>query len=165
MFKLNKTLIHWDFSNWRFSKEEWILMMEGLNQNHTILGLHMIGNEMNTDSLGYLKDGKGDPAASHILSNVSKSQNNKENTQSKYGFNVASNWWIWEKWTYLKLKIDLSKLIPDLETDIAPKDKVYIHYSFDNYEPDILTFDNKSGSYYSERMVRMHFHNLPIDAS
>lgn len=29
-------------------------MNEGLKENHTILGLHMIGNEIITDSLGFM---------------------------------------------------------------------------------------------------------------
>jgi hypothetical protein len=67
----NKTLIHVDFSHCGFSKDECEVMNEGLKQNHTILGLHMIGNEMNTDPLGFLKEEDDNPAVSHILEKVS----------------------------------------------------------------------------------------------
>ncbi len=54
MFLLNKSLIHVDLSHNGFMNEEIDTMSEGLKDNHTILGLHMLGNEKNTDSMGYV---------------------------------------------------------------------------------------------------------------
>ena len=55
MFIQNKTLIHCDFSHCGLSLYECEIMNEGLKKNHTILGIHMVGNKMNVDSLGFLK--------------------------------------------------------------------------------------------------------------
>lgn len=43
-----------DLSHNGFMNEEIDTMSEGLKDNHTILGLHMLGNEKNTDSMGYV---------------------------------------------------------------------------------------------------------------
>ena len=157
MFLKNHSLIHWDFSNWKFSYKEWLEMSEGLNKNHTILGLHMIGNEMNTNALGFLYKSKGDTAASHILPSLSKILNNEEQTHSKFDFDVTSNWWIWERWTQLRINIDVKNLIPPLSEELNENTKIYINFSLDNYEPDILNFDENNGKYYSIRMVRNKF--------
>ena len=56
MFRANKTLIHIDLSHNNFKKSDCELMEQGLRDNHTLLGIHMIGNELNTNSKGYFKD-------------------------------------------------------------------------------------------------------------
>ncbi len=43
-------LIHVDFSNNDFSAAEIEVIAEGLKENHTILGIHMLGNEAMTDA-------------------------------------------------------------------------------------------------------------------
>ena len=57
MFRENKTLLHLDFSHNSFKKQDCQIIDEGLTDNHVVLGIHMLGNELNTDSLGFLKDG------------------------------------------------------------------------------------------------------------
>jgi hypothetical protein len=54
MFASNKTMIHIDLSYNGFMQDELKVMGEGLKDNHTILGLHMLGNQQTTDSLGYI---------------------------------------------------------------------------------------------------------------
>lgn len=66
-------------------------MSEGLNENHIILGIHMIGNEMNTNALGFLYKGKGDTAASHILPNISKIHYKKGIIQQNHENKNSSN--------------------------------------------------------------------------
>lgn len=56
-FKENKTLIHVDLSHNNFKKTDCKVIAEGLKENHTILGLHMIGNEVDTNSKGFIKEG------------------------------------------------------------------------------------------------------------
>ena len=106
MFKLNKALVHWDFSNWGLSKSEWKVMSKGLNENHTILGLHMIGNQMNTNPLGFLKDDDGNPGASHILAHVVNKDLEIEKSQVKFQYNITSNCWICERWVEIKVIFD-----------------------------------------------------------
>lgn len=59
--------MHVDFSNNGFSAKEIEIIAEGLKENHTLLGIHMLGNEATTDAMGFvapnrspgiLKDGK-----------------------------------------------------------------------------------------------------------
>jgi hypothetical protein len=50
MFKDNKALIHLDLSHNNLRKEDCRVIEEGLNENHTLLGIHMVGNDINTNS-------------------------------------------------------------------------------------------------------------------
>ena len=50
MFEINKTLVHMDLSHNNFSKQDCEIIDEGLKENHTLLGIHMVGNEIDTDS-------------------------------------------------------------------------------------------------------------------
>jgi len=63
-FMTNKTLVHLDISNNSFSSFEIEAFRQGLDQNHTILGIHAGGNEGSTDALGFVNqfdhDGIGD---------------------------------------------------------------------------------------------------------
>jgi len=54
-FRENITLIHLDLSHNYFDSRELELINEGLSENHTILGIHMAGNEGETDALGFIK--------------------------------------------------------------------------------------------------------------
>ncbi len=62
MFKENKVLIHVDLSHNNLKSADCELIEEGLKDNHTILGLHMIGNDYNTNSLGYFARVGSDPS-------------------------------------------------------------------------------------------------------
>jgi hypothetical protein len=50
MFKENKTLVHVDLSHNNFKKLDCEIIDEGLKENHTIYGIHMMGNDINTNS-------------------------------------------------------------------------------------------------------------------
>ena len=153
MFRLNKSLVHWDFSNWGFSKSECKIMSKGLNENHTILGLHMIGNQMNTSPLGFLKEDDGNPGASHILAHVANKDLKVDKSKLKFQYNITSNCWIWERWVEIKVIFDPAKWHHPLENQLSERDRMLIHFSFENFEPDVLFKDEETGLYYSERMV------------
>ncbi len=53
-FEFNKNIIHLDLSYNFFDARELSEINEGLNKNHTILGLHIDGNEGWIDSLGFI---------------------------------------------------------------------------------------------------------------
>jgi hypothetical protein len=53
-FMTNTGLIHLDFSNNGFTAPEIDLIATGLKENHTLLGIHMLGNEAATDALGFV---------------------------------------------------------------------------------------------------------------
>jgi len=68
MFMNNKHLVHIDLSFCDLSKQECFKMNEGLLTNHSILGLHMSGNKLDTDSNGFITDDKsGQPSGSAFL--------------------------------------------------------------------------------------------------
>lgn len=54
----NKSIIHLDISHCNFSLTDIEIISEGLLKNHTILGIHMIGNKATIDNKGmsYLSD-------------------------------------------------------------------------------------------------------------
>lgn len=54
LFRDNKSLIHVDISFWGFNLDEILIMNEGLTENHTIWGIHWVGNAGKTDQLGFL---------------------------------------------------------------------------------------------------------------
>jgi hypothetical protein len=50
MFQKNKSLIHIDFSYNSFKAGDCKTMADGLLRNNTILGIHMQGNDFDTDA-------------------------------------------------------------------------------------------------------------------
>ena len=52
-FKTNQSLKHLDISHNNLDSRELIEMKVGLDQNHTILGIHLQGNEGTVDALGF----------------------------------------------------------------------------------------------------------------
>lgn len=58
MFATNKALLHIDLSYCDLGKDECFKMNEGLLLNHTILGLHMSGNQLDTDPNGFITEDK-----------------------------------------------------------------------------------------------------------
>ncbi len=52
LFLSNSTLIHIDISHWKLTSQELRIINEGLTHNHSILGIHMVGNKGKIDTLG-----------------------------------------------------------------------------------------------------------------
>lgn len=74
MFLENCTLIHMDLSHNNFSAKDWIEISKGLNQNKSVLGLHMTGNSKDTNALGFInKKPSIDPALAHIHTRIHES--------------------------------------------------------------------------------------------
>ena len=71
-FKENNKLIHVDLSHNQFSELDCQVMAGGLVTNHTLMGLHMLGNECDTDALGFLRASKSPPSSLHIMSRISR---------------------------------------------------------------------------------------------
>lgn len=53
-FKENKSLVHIDFSFNQFKFNDMKHMGEALKENHTILGIHLLGNEGYIDQQGFI---------------------------------------------------------------------------------------------------------------
>ena len=56
-FKKNKTLIHVDISYNSIRLNDMSMIGESLVQNHTILGIHIMGNEGEVDKKGFINAG------------------------------------------------------------------------------------------------------------
>jgi hypothetical protein len=53
--KENNKLVHLDISYNKIQKTDCLILGELILQNHTLLGLHIIGNDAEVDSLGFIK--------------------------------------------------------------------------------------------------------------
>lgn len=99
MFKENKTLIHIDLSHNNFMEQDCKVIEDGLKENHTIYGIHMVGNEINTNSQGFFKDSQSDPSISHIITRIKPNLNTGTVSKSKVNLKATSNCWICEGWS------------------------------------------------------------------
>lgn len=99
MFKENKSLIHLDLSHNNFRRDDCELMEEGLKDNHTLLGFHMLGNDVNTNSLGYFGTNGSDPSASHVVSRIKSTLHTGTISKRKVDLKATSNCWICEGWS------------------------------------------------------------------
>jgi len=108
---MNKTLLHIDLSHNNLGKEDCELMETGLRHNHTLLGIHMIGNDMNTDAQGYFKNMGYDPAISHVLSRIAPNLTTGTVMKSLVELKATSNCWICEGWSQFLFKINPSEII------------------------------------------------------
>ena len=55
LFASNSTLLHIDISHWKLTSQELKIINQGLIQNHSIMGIHMVGNKGKIDTLGKIK--------------------------------------------------------------------------------------------------------------
>lgn len=127
-------------------------MHVGLKENHTILGLHMVGNKMNVDSLGFLKNDEMIPSSGHMAPRMDTKLETGTMPDFKMKINMNYNCWICEGWTQVSFKFDpyCSNNPPKKELD--EEDNVLIHFSFDEYKPDKMSM-NKDGTFWIIRMV------------
>eukprot|EP00347_Sterkiella_histriomuscorum_P006493 403352557 len=160
-FQQNKTLIHIDLSHNNFGYQECKILNEGLKVNQNILGIHMLGNKMDTDAKGFLtRDQKiyTLPGAYH-LQTIIKDQLKRGvvDHQLKIELKANSNCWICEGWACIKFE---HKPILD-EIENSPKTKItqiFLNLSIDNYKPDLMVLEpsldpNKPPKYSLRRMV------------
>ena len=75
-------------------------MAEGLRENHAILGIHMIGNEAQTDALGFVVPCVGEAAEMHTFTRIGGGLNTGGiSNRQLIGLRANSNCWICEGWT------------------------------------------------------------------
>jgi hypothetical protein len=104
MFKENKTIIHLDLSHNNLKIKDCMIIEEGLKENHTLLGIHMVGNEVNTNAQGFFKEGISDPSVSHIITRIQPKLSTGTVSKKKIEFKATSNCWICEGWTQVLFK-------------------------------------------------------------
>jgi len=143
MFKKNTYLIHLDLSHNGFKETECNILAKGLKKNHTILGIHMIGNDATVDPKGFLNIEKNyNISFSHVYSRISnKLQFGTKSTQELIDMKVYNNCWICEGWNAIKFTFHHRTFNAK---EYKEGDSVYVHLSIENYEPDEMTPDKKN---------------------
>jgi hypothetical protein len=133
-------LFHVDLSHNRFKLADSALIAKGSLENHSIMGLHMEGNESDVDPLGFISaSGARHPAKAHVFTRIMTSSKVREAAM----WREADHCWICERWREVEFEWDPA-------TAGEATDPVYLHLSFDDWQPDMM--EKKDGVY---RLVRM----------
>ncbi|CAI2371034.1 unnamed protein product [Moneuplotes crassus] len=143
----NKGLLHLDLSHCNFDQEDISIISEGLKKNHTILGIHILGNKASIDAKGFVHSHETpDCALSQVFSRISPDlRTGMAKKDRKYSLHAYSNCWICEGWTEVRFEWRLN---PD-QSDKNKRNRIKIHLSCDNYEPDKLRKDPNDNTLYS----------------
>ncbi|CAI2364389.1 unnamed protein product [Moneuplotes crassus] len=152
-FKINNTLVHVDMSYLGLIKKDLELLNQGLKHNHSILGIHMLGNEGGVDSLGYLSTDLDPPSSSQLISTISPMLKAGEVDPKNLDLQRCTNCWICEGWTPITFRF-IHKNSSHPHIKLKEKATVLLHLGIDNFEPDIMYPDKDNpGEYYKVRMV------------
>lgn len=147
----NKILRHLDISYNSMDAKDCEAFAEQIHENHSLWGLHMMGNDCLVDSMGFVKAGHRNMKESRDilyspiqdgLSFLMKSPTNKFSKIMSY-----QNCWVCEGWSERKFewKMGISGSIL--------KEPVYIHFDFDTYTPWLLEKDPEDEIYFIYKMV------------
>ena len=92
-FQENQSLLHVDLSNCNFDGEDIEIINKGLTDNHTIYGIHLLGNMGKTDTLGYVhKSEEVDYAMATLFTRIKPTLERGACHNSKaIGLHAASN--------------------------------------------------------------------------
>jgi len=129
-------------------------MRQGLDLNHTILGLHSAGNEGTTDALGFFNEFDHDNCVDYediakhaVYTRIGPTLNagvkrNKEAARLQ----ATSNCWICEGWTEFQFDFEADEWV---DADIVP---VQLHVSCDNYRGEVLDLDEQKSNELNARL-------------
>ena len=120
----HKSLIHVDISNNSLSVKDSETISKGIEDNHTILGIHMSGNHTNVDELGFLS---ANPETRPMSAVKFKRILGFSRVNSRLSWRPVSNCWICERWSPVTFQWTGDKTDP-----------VYLHLSFEDYDGDLL---------------------------
>jgi Ran GTPase-activating protein (RanGAP) involved in mRNA processing and transport len=149
-------LVHLDISHNNIPREDCEHLAHCVKSNHTILGIHVDGNEMTIDSLGFLhtyKDKKKEDyyAKSQIYYQIGSSQGKSLHLSKLKGNKVRkirakNNCWICEGWREVEIKFFPPKEI----CDYPGSHHVKMHLNCDDWKQfDTICTGN---SYFNTRM-------------
>ncbi len=146
----NRTLLHLDLTFCNLSDIEVRIMNEGLQENHTILGIHLYGNsDYFTDARGFVEKKKDSPIQSHVLSRITSDLETGATSPTKK-LVATNNCWVCEGWTLVKFTfIPQESSLDYLETG----EPVYLNLEFEKFQPDPLHYDSEKEYYSLTRMV------------
>jgi len=152
MFKVNHYLIHLDISFCNFKAKHAERLNEGLMKNHSILGIHMLGNEAEVDGHGFIRPKELNIPLCQIYTRLEPTLDHSIiKNQKLFELKATSNCWICEGWTEIKFEFT-----PGISSNIElEEDKpLMLHLESDEFEEDLMMPDrNKPGTYSSLRVV------------
>ena len=130
-------LVHLDISHNNLPYEDCLLLSNESKNNHNILGLHINGNEMKINSLGFItaidknKRNESFYSKSHIYNNLETNSNlMKSNIENIRKIRSRNNCWICEGWREIEFIFKPKIPIKDPQFHL-----VKIHFNFDDFEP------------------------------
>ncbi|MCQ2820521.1 MAG: hypothetical protein MJ252_24925, partial [archaeon] len=130
-------IVHLDISHNNLAKEDCAIIANELKDNHSILGIHVDGNEMCIDSLGFVhaftEDVKEDSyfAYSQIYYDIEKDYDLKKSTVEKVRkIRSKNNCWICEGWREIDFEYIPKEPMEDIQDHL-----VKLHLSCDGYKP------------------------------
>ena len=128
----NNPLVHLDISNNNLPFEDCNLIAKESKNNHSLLGIHLDGNEMTIDSLGFITPIKKKNLSIIHLYNKLDSDLNLIKTNIDNVRKIRSNnkCWICEGWREIEFTFKFLENIIDPQFHI-----VKIHLSIDDYKP------------------------------
>ena len=157
----NGYLRHVDISYNSLNAEECEILAKDIKENHSLWGLHMIGNDCMVDSFGYIQSGaKPVISTRDILTQAIEDGRSclsplRDGQMAK--IRSYQNCWVCEGWTEMKFEWKMG-----ISSGLV-KEPVYIHFDFDTYKPWLLEKDDE-GTYYIYKMVppgrSLYFYSL-----
>ena len=141
----NKPLVHLDISNNNLSYEDCNLLSKELKLNHSLLGIHIEGNDMIIDSLGFItpiKTEKKDTqffTKSHLFNTLDSDKKLiKTNIDNVRNIRSINKCWICENWREIEFVYKPKEPIIDPQYHL-----VKIHLNIDNWKPYDMIGDGK----------------------
>lgn len=156
MFQENASLVHMDLSHTGITAEDGKIIEKGLNENHTIFGIHLTGNEIRLTADGFITEAReNDEADSHIMVRISDSlAMGVPGTKNHIDYRGTTNCWIWEGWSEVKFHFDITASNVPLSEEDGVLKGVNIHLDFDDYRPDVMKRASKNPNlFYLVKMV------------
>ena len=150
--KTNTELIHLDISHNNINYIDCKLLSEKVKNNHNILGIHLDGNEMEINELGFIipivKTNKGNKyfSESQITYGIDKNYAlRKTSIEAIRKIRNKNNCWICDGFREIEFEFKFKRKMENPNNHI-----VKIHLSFDGYKPFDMIYNE--GNYHMARM-------------
>ena len=150
--KTNTELIHLDISHNNINYIDCKFLSEKVKNNHNILGIHLDGNEMEINELGFIipieKNTKGNKYFSESQISYGIDQNyslRKTSIEAVRKIRNKNNCWICDGFREIEFEFKFKKKMENPMNHI-----VKIHLSFDGYKPFDMIYND--GVYHMARM-------------
>ena len=151
VFGENTSLKHLDLSNNYFNLEECEHMAQSILANHTILGIHMEGNDCRVDTKGFLipDPDKRKDIESHLSHRL---------LSPKRTYYESKNCWICDRWQAVTLEWSiesvawnrrLKHIAAERRASMQP---VFVHLDIDQYLPELMEME-RDGTYRVTRAI------------